>query len=65
MCKNASVGALPLHETACIQNDEYEKTIKTLKGNELNLLSVIKKQQREVAYSKMKPYTDPTYHTLE
>ena len=47
------------------QNDEYEKTIKTLKGNEQHLLSVIEKQQAELSDLKKKLKKDPAYHTLE
>ena len=48
-----------------MQNIEYEKTIKTLKGNEQQYLSMIEKQQVELSELKKKLQSDPAYHTLE
>ena len=48
-----------------MQNIEHEKTIKTLKGNEQQYLSMIEKQQVELSELKKKLQSDPAYHTLE
>ena len=52
-------------KTLRMQNIEYEKTIKTLKGNEQQYLSMIEKQQVELSELKKKLQSDPAYHTLE